>query len=417
MSFKSFHRFNNLLSIKTLLIAYIFLSSIAFCSKLCKSCKISYEDQLQFCPYCGKKLVMDNKSTDAKYNVLSIETIPEDAQIIVNGNIVATGPKYALELSKASYTIQIKHQDYSPIKLHIDSAKKCDLSIKIELFKIAQTEAKSDVINLPINKSSGNQESESSYYKYIKSIADKYNKEMVLVPAGTYVLGSEKGNPDERPLRRIETNSFYIDKYEVTCAQYYLFLEDVKKHGHKWCHRTEPPNKDHTPYHTYAWALRFSWLGGKPPNGLEEHPVVLVDWYDAYAYANWAGKRLPTENEWEIAAGGGRGIEYPWGNNFDMQFCNIGNYPVKVGMFPLGASPWGVLDMAGNVAEWTASMYEPDPKDSKLFTGRFGQPIIKGGSWDDEAKSCRIANRNVYRSPLYRSTTVGFRCVSNTAPK
>ncbi|NCB39190.1 MAG: hypothetical protein EOM80_10495 [Erysipelotrichia bacterium] len=250
----------------------------------------------------------------------------------------------------------------------------------------------------------------------LSNMATNRDQDMVEVKAGIFALGSERGNHDERPVRKVESRSFWIDRHEVTCAQYQRFLEDVRKHGHKWCHPSEPPHKDHTPYHTYAWALKFSWVGGQPPRGMGDFPVVLVDWYDAYAYANWAGKRLPTESEWEIAARGGDGREYPWGNTFSLDKCNIGDQPIAVGTFPDGASPWNALDMAGNVAEWTASTYEPRPADSQLFSGRFGLPVIRGGSWDDNSRTCRSSARDVRRSPAYRSTTVGFRCVSDHEP-
>ncbi len=250
----------------------------------------------------------------------------------------------------------------------------------------------------------------------MSQIAANRDIDMVEVKSGVYVIGSDRGNQDERPIRRYETQGFWIDKYEVTCAQYQRFLEAVKKDGHKWCHANEPANKDHTPYHTYAWALKFSWIGGNPPVNMEDYPVVLVDWYDAYAYAKWAGKRLPTESEWEIAARGSDSREYPWGNTFYSDRCNIGDKPLAVGSFKGGDSPFGVSDMAGNVAEWTATAYETRPADSRNFTGRYGQPIIKGGSWDDNSKSCRSAARDTRRAAAYRSTTVGFRCVSDKAP-
>ncbi|MBI3039931.1 SUMF1/EgtB/PvdO family nonheme iron enzyme [bacterium] len=115
-------------------------------------------------------------------------------------------------------------------------------------------------------------------------------------------------------------------------------------------------------------------------------------------------------------AANGESRDYPWGDTFSSKRCNVGDFPVSVGFFHDGASPWGAEDMAGNVAEWTATAYEPDPRNGKPFNGRFGQPIIKGGSWDDESRGCRVSARDIHRSHAYRSTTVGFRCVSDTSP-
>ncbi len=362
----------------------------ALALKQCPECSKTFEDHTNFCPFDGGKLEM----LDSKDLVeIKLNTNPENAIIKIDGTI----------LEQKRLQLQIGRE--TQLEIEADGFQK-------EVVKIKPTAVNKIDFSIQLIKSSP----ETVRKEKLVASAESHNSDMVEIKGGVYTLGSERGNHDERPLRKIETQTFWIDRHEVTCAQYQQFLEDVRKHGHLWCHPHEPAHKDHTPYHTYAWALKFSWVGGQPPRGMADHPVVLVDWYDAYAYANWAGKRLPSEDEWEIAARGGDGREYPWGNTFSHEKCNVGDQPLEIGLFADGASPWGVLDMAGNVAEWTSTTYEARPRDSKPFTGRFGLPIIRGGSWDDNSRTCRSAARDVRRSAAYRSTTVGFRCVSDVPP-
>ncbi len=365
--------------------------SIAFAAKKCILCDYTFDDSMNFCPIDGSKLVKIENNNDKQKIV--INTMQQNTKILVDGVEL---PNNELELIKGkTYNVSVAGKGYQTTNFLLNQKLNNNLDLTLSLNELNPEALKQEKIDI---------------------IARNRDADMVEVKAGTYLIGSERGNHDEKPVRRYETKTFWIDKYEVTCAQYQRFLEDVRKEGHKWCHENEPSNKDHTPYHTYAWALKFSWIGGVPPRDMEDHPVVLVDWYDAYAYAKWAGKRLPTEEEWEIAARGSDSREYPWGNVFSHDRCNVGDRPIAVGQYQNGISPWGAYDMAGNVGEWTATAYEPNPLESYFFTGRYGQPIIKGGSWDDNSKSCRSSARDTRRSPAYRSTTVGFRCVSDVEP-
>jgi len=391
-----------------------FLSVILFCgifapchaSKVCPLCKTRFEDGLNFCPIDGRPLKSEKNLPTGK---VEISLLPSDSILSLDGISRGKGPNFNFELPPGEHRLEASAEGYTPQKLKFSVVSGQTQKFSLELSKIfPDGTEKREATNLP-------EKSPETISAFLPSNPDYSN--MIEIKPGSFLLGSERGNSDERPLRRVKTSGFLIDRYEVTCAQYQKFLNAVKKHGHLWCHPLEPPNKDHTPFHTYAWALKFSWVGGRPPSGMEDYPVVLVDWFDAYAYANWCGKRLPSEDEWEIAAGGGDGRDYPWGNNFSPDLCNLGDSPTRVGLKPEGRSPWGVEDMAGNVAEWTATGYEPDARDGKPFTGRFGQPVIRGGSWDDESKSCRISARDVHRSPYYRSTTVGFRCVADLPKK
>lgn len=387
------HRADNLthrgLALVLALSAVFCLSVPAFAGRECPECGKTFDDGVNFCPFDGGKL---RQADQGEHGTLIVHVAPPEASMLIDGLPRGNGPELRFEIPAGDHRLEAAAPGFTPQKISFSVASGQEQKLSLELAPA-----------VPSAPSASN-------------VTPDSKSEMVEVKGGFYVLGNERGNQDERPLRKIKNPGFWVDRYEVTCNEYQRFINAVKRDGHKWCHPAEPPQKDHIPYHTYAWALRFSWLGGRPPTGMEECPVVLVDWYDAYAYAKWAGKRLPTEDEWEIAAGGGDGREYPWGSNFRVENVNTGGYPVKVGSFPDGASPWGTLDMAGNVAEWTATAYEPDARDGRHFNGHYGQPIIRGGSWDDESKGCRISARDVHRTPFYRSTTVGFRCVRDTPP-
>lgn len=217
---------------------------------------------------------------------------------------------------------------------------------------------------------------------------------MVLVPAGTFIIGSGEGNPDETPPHERDLPAFYIDVVEVTSAQYARYLQATGG--------TAPPH----------------WNGPNVPQGKAEQPVTNVTWYDAMRYAIWAGKRLPTEAEWEKAARGTDGRRFPWGNLPEKDRANLGGEKIRpVGGYPQGASPFGCLDMAGNVWEWTADWYEPYPGTSAR-TITFGQQykVMRGGG----AEYFYTLNENIGRCslrgrilPYAGEDYLGFRCVQD----
>jgi formylglycine-generating enzyme required for sulfatase activity len=192
---------------------------------------------------------------------------------------------------------------------------------------------------------------------------------------------------------------YYMARTPVTNAQYAAF---VKAADHK------PPGY---------------WVAKKPAQGLENHPVVEVSWHDAMAYCGWlveiVGRpyRLPSEAEWEKAARGADGRIYPWGNEWDAQRCNTeeGNKEetTLVGSYPQGASPYGLLDMAGNVWEWTLSLYRPYPyrsSDGREDPRAEGTRVLRGGSWFHRRRYARVSHRNL-NIPINLSGDVGFRVV------
>ncbi len=224
--------------------------------------------------------------------------------------------------------------------------------------------------------------------------------EFVRVPAGKFLIGSREDNPlaydDEKPQHTLELPEFWMARFPVTNALYAAFL-GKRKH----------PVKD--------WAQK------------KEHPVVNVSWEDARAYCRWfnttyAGElkkhgltvRLPTEAEWEKAARGTDGRMYPWGNEWDPAKANGRESGYRgtlvVGSLPDGASPYGVMDMAGNVWEWTADWYQAYP-ESNITSPYFGEQfrVTRGGGWFSEAAHLRTTNRSA-TAPEARNDDLGFRC-------
>lgn len=206
-------------------------------------------------------------------------------------------------------------------------------------------------------------------------------QEMMLIPAGPFKMGAGEGTEVTLP-------DFYIDKYEVTNALYARFAEAT---GHR---------------------APAYWVEGKVPAGAENLPVVQVSWQDARDYAAWAGKRLPTEAEWEKAARGADGRLYPWGSDAPSSFAigqepaNFGELrkgPTPVGTFPGGASPYGVMDMAGNVWEWTAT---GDVDAEQWF-------VIRGGSFMTRDYFLRCSSRVVWPAEGGEKSDLGFRCVKD----
>jgi formylglycine-generating enzyme required for sulfatase activity len=220
--------------------------------------------------------------------------------------------------------------------------------------------------------------------------------QMIFIPGGSAIIGSDENEIEfasktwdvprdvfvtEVPRERITFRGFYIDQYEVTNAQYKEFVDDT----------LYPP-----PPH---------WEKGLYPQNTENHPVTFVSWDDAQAYAQWAGKRLPTAEEWEIAARGLRGQTFPWGATFDSQQVNIDN--IQEGTAPGGfyqddVSMYDVYDMGGNVMEWTLTQYE----GTKDFF------ILKGSSWRGKPYEARGANQTPGEA-VYQLSHIGFRCVKS----
>lgn len=233
-----------------------------------------------------------------------------------------------------------------------------------------------------------------------------YNGPMLLIAAGEFVMGDDAHKPDEKPAHKVTLPDFYIDKFEVTNEQYKKFCDATKR-----------------PFPSNPW-----WDENYSSN--PQMPVVGVSWSDADAYAKWAGKRLPTEEEWEKAASWGPGAQqkrqWAWGNESQSGVATIGaNHPTTVGQNGGGASAYGVQDMAGNVLEWVNSFYQPY-QGNTASDQNFGTKnrVVRGGHFKSEMDDARTTRR-FYAPPEFsaaekkeRSWLIGFRCaVSADDPK
>ena len=222
---------------------------------------------------------------------------------------------------------------------------------------------------------------------------------MAFIPAGPFIMGTERGEwNDEAPRHLVELSAYYIDKTEVTNAAY------TKCVGARKC--------------------RGAQYGRDPVLGRPDHPIAAANWFDAVAYCEFVGKRLPTEAEWEKAARGTDEREYPWGNDWDRKKLNHKGdddgfeKSAPVGSFPASASPYGVLDMGGNLWEWTADNYSQvyfrksaakDPKGPPAGRKR----AMRGGSWMYDLPFFHTAHNRSPGRPEVHKRYVGFRCAKS----
>ena len=237
-----------------------------------------------------------------------------------------------------------------------------------------------------------------------EDLASKAPADTALVPAGEFSMGRHRATPDDekgmrplalrddRPVHTVHLDGFYLDVNEVTHADYAAFVEAS---GH------EPPRH---------------WLGGKMPEGKSDFPIYNVDWRDASAYCSWAGKRLPTEAEWEKAARGGlEGLDYPWGDDKPSDELALFNTPDGPG--PVGRrkpNGYGLHDMAGSVAEWCSdwferTYYESSPAQNPQGPDSGMYKVVRGGSWSSGPRRITVFFRNWVR-PNTKTPNIGFRC-------
>jgi formylglycine-generating enzyme required for sulfatase activity len=235
-------------------------------------------------------------------------------------------------------------------------------------------------------------------------VSDVDGMEMVYVPGGDFSMGSLVGTANEQPVHNVSLDDYWIDRTEVTNAMYHMCVQAGA------CLRPMVfSSNTHYGYYFFEPYANF--------------PVIALKWSSAEAYCTWAGRRLPTEAEWEKAAVGTDGRTYPWGNDLPNSGLLNFNRPTgdaaAVGSFPFGASPYRVLDMAGNLTEWVADWYAADYYASSPSSNPTGPvegqyKVLRGGSWHSDEYLVRSADRH-WLAPDTRDVVVGFRCAL-TAP-
>jgi len=270
--------------------------------------------------------------------------------------------------------------------------------------------------------------------------------EMVLVPAGEFWRGSTQDDADrvaeecrkaggteaacsqvssaELPRQRVYLDAFYIDRYEVTNAQFERFVRAL---GHRTSAEREGTGRSYRQVDgRWQWVTTAgaTWRTPTGPSSSapDAHPVVQVSWHDADAYCRWAGKRLPTEAEWEKAARGADGRRWPWGNEWRPGAANVQGDPrhwtAPVGSYSLDVSPYGVYDMAGNAMEWTSSWYAAYPGSTVTRTAFGGDyKVLKGGSWMSPVYPFTHAANRYALMPKWDHPHLGFRCALDTGEK
>lgn len=223
-------------------------------------------------------------------------------------------------------------------------------------------------------------------------------EDMVLIEAGPFTMGQDGSKPKNGPAHEVDLPAFEIDRFEVTNTEFAQFAEQ-------------------TGFVTYAeQGSSKNWRD--VAEGKDNHPVVYVTWDDASAYCEWAGKRLPTEAEWEKAARGDDARAYPWGSEFNAENGNFYEGGIRgttaVGSFPGGASPSGVEDMAGNVREWVEDFFQAYPGQAADADPFFGEEnrVNRGGGWFDgeDGEIVTTYNRNAGPPGTSANDDIGFRC-------
>ena len=355
--------------------------------------------------------------------ILSLQSDPSGANVYINKIQIGKTPLTDHEIDargedKKTVTIRLEHEGYDSEEVVLESPK--------------------DLVDLKVipRNSSGVDSTEGARTDDPQQIFEQDGTKMVLIPAGEFQMGRNTDVKDEddvlifkgaetpsTPIHTVSLDAFYMDVYEVTNAQYKKFV-DINP---EW-------QKERIPEKYHDGDYLKNWNGNDYPADKGDHPVVFVSWYAAMAYAKWAGKRLPTEAEWEKAARGGlAGKIYPWGNSITPLDAN---YDEKVGdTTTVGyflPNDYGLYDMIGNVSEWCLDEYDSDfyknsPPQNPLggqngidqllsyYTSVKSYRVCRGGSWRTSRYYMKCATRGS-DDPSSTNKYLGFRCAKSISP-
>ena len=329
----------------------------------------------------GQELVIPQKEQQVEATVTSTSASPTTASVI---HVVQAGDTLGAIAKQHGVTVEALQEVNAisdPNRLQIDQELIIPVSETTEMTtpSSAATEVRATATATPIPPTP-------------PTPRPAVEAAMLAIPAGEFTMGSDV--EDERPPHTVFVDAFEMDKLEVTNQDFERFVAETG-------YITDAEKAGDTSWRYYA--------KDKP-----QHPVVKVTWNDANAYCEWAGKRLPTEAEWEKAARGADERSYPWGNQWDAARANAketGNRgTTAVGSFPAGASPYGLLDMAGNVSEWTTDWFKAYP-GGDFYSPYFGEKyrVIRGGGWFSDQNLVRTTERSASAVEL-ANDDVGFRC-------
>ncbi len=377
----------------------------------------------------GKKQTPWLKLEGTPKMVLTVhKTKPEEISTTA-ALVISTKP------SGASVYVDKGFRGRTPLKLEIDTGARGERTVEVGL-ELKGYKSRAARIKLNRGRTERWTDVKLSKVKLVTStpptITGKDGAKMVLIPAGEFQMGSNDGEDNEKPVHTVYLNAFYMDKYEVTNSQYAQFLNDYGKNADAVGHELIDLDDEDCLIEKGGSVYR-------PKSGYENHPVIEVTWYGAAAYAQFYGKRLPTEAEWEKAARGGLvGKKYPWGDSISPTKANYDSdrsrsystadmleYLNPVGSFP--PNGYGLYDMAGNVWEWCADEYDKNyysksPKDNPTgpgtpilfvnsgFTSVKERRVCRGGSWVGNPDYMRCADR-YWGDPAFSFDYQGFRCV------
>jgi len=320
---------------------------------------------------------------------LIIVSEPAGAEAYLQGSLLGETPSVAERLAPGRYRIRVEKKGFETAELEKEVPA-----------------GKATIVKMALRpKSGGGLESIGVNEKGFEELRNlKDGSILVKVPAGSFTMGNHGGNGDERPAAAVALDSFYLGKYEITNEQFLRFARETKyDQGDSWRKYAAPSRKD--------------------------HPVIMVSWRDAAAYCRWAGLRLPAEAEWERAARGPDGLNYPWGEYWSARACNNwgrsddggpaidGALSQGRGTMPKGSAPddcsgFGVMDMGGNVWEWCSSLYRAYPYragDGRESPDAEGPRAVRGGAWTARSPESFRTHARFRADPDYKAYDQGFR--------